>query len=135
MLRKEIEKANLLYIIEEKVFSDYKILTKSKFLLLYSSVISSEWYVKNYNTPIELSFCKPKDPEESYALRGHIWIHPQHRREPELLHEIAHAVTPGCERLGHTKNFCRRYLEFVRYYLGEEIFLYFRYELQKNKLI
>lgn len=111
------------YQAENEVFEDEKHITKSKGMLFFAAVVSSKWFRKKYpNANITLEFKEKKcRPIESEAYKNHIVIHLEQNQKSTYLHEIAHAVVSSqYNKNPHSGAFCRRYIELVEVFVGQE---------------
>lgn len=113
---------NKVYCADDEVFGDFFIDTKDKIMLYFASIISCENFNNKFNKkPIFLKFCKTKNSYYEYSSKT-IFISKNQQTKPTLLHELSHAVCFRYKQPLHGKNFCLRYLWFVKEYLNTDYY-------------
>jgi hypothetical protein len=126
---------DLVYKSERVAFSNCPILRVNKAKLIFASIISSSWFLDRYSS-VKLNFYPLQEGKSiiyHHADYGNIYMDPAYIIEPDIYHELSHAVVQIHRNENyHGAAFCRRYLRFVRYFMGDVYCNLLKSEFKKN---
>lgn len=122
------------YRSENKVFSDEEKLPELSLKLYFNKITRSRWFQAKYGEGYSLYFCGNYLFDYSYAGYKEIYLlEDEHFTISSMLHELAHAVK-RLRSKPHGRQFCKRYLELVSIYMGEDKYLELKKTFIKNKV-
>lgn len=111
------------YKAENETFCNYISGSPDRLTLYFACIIESDEFKTRFKNPIIFLkfFKKSKYSMFDYSSRT-IFIGKEQLQKPTILHELSHAVCKNPMQPYHGKNFCKRYLWFVRTFLEEEYY-------------